>query len=105
MGGQNWNAVQKKHWKDSRSSICKWEGVQWVSYCCGPLVRSRSSGRRYPRRYGGSVRLGYWLHSLAGIGVSRPDAWTHFYATSWRVITSWRVTVCSFFTTSRTKSF
>jgi hypothetical protein len=28
MGGQNWNAVQKKHWKDSRSSICKWEGVQ-----------------------------------------------------------------------------
>jgi hypothetical protein len=27
MGGQTWNAVQKKHWKDSRSSVCKWEGV------------------------------------------------------------------------------
>lgn len=28
MGGQNWNTVQKKHWKDSRSSACAWEGIR-----------------------------------------------------------------------------
>ena len=27
MGGQSWNAVQKKNWKDMRSSVCTWEGI------------------------------------------------------------------------------